>query len=99
MKTKVEIVGKEVRVTREDGSVYEYPANMTYRAAVLDHCGDNEKMRAAVEAAINAPDVPPPAPVDDVADLDAQIAALHARRKAVAPAKPAAKKPAAKKKK
>lgn len=100
MKTKVAIVGGEFHVTLEDGSVHEYPVNMTYRAAVLDHCGDNEKMRAAVEAAIGAPDVPAPAPVDNVTDLDAQIAALNARRKAVAPAaKPAAKKPAAKKKK
>lgn len=98
-KTKVAIIGNEFHATLEDGRVHEYPLNLTYRNAILDHCGDNAKMAAAVDAAINAPDVPAPAAVESDADLDAQIAALRARKTGGTATKPAAKKPAPKKRK
>lgn len=61
MKT-VEIEGNEVHVTEFDkkGAVtsrWTFPANLTYRAAIMEHCGDDEKLMAKVQAAIDAPDV------------------------------------------
>lgn len=78
---KVEIEGNEVHVSElgKKGEVvtrWTYPANLTYRAAILEHCDGDEKLMARVQAAIDAPDVPvseaKPAPVKSAAKAPAK---------------------------
>lgn len=93
---KVSIVGKEFHVQEiaEDGAVLssnEYPANLTYLAAVLDACGEDEALRAQCQAVVDADDVSPPAPapgptVEELSELlvaqGKQIKKLLAAQKA-----------------